>query len=263
VSFDYREKRGLPGRMDVQLKDIAGRIVFLGKDYDPHADPSMWDTMTGTVNELSFAAWGEGAPGEFDYSQVTELICVVQFFEQSPVRFDKIHVASIDNIRFDGPEQIVTGGMINSLYDSRNDSPIDSDSDGIADVHETGSRVFKNPEDTGTDPTNPDSDGDGQSDGSEVVAGTDPNSSLDKFEIGIDLGGSGEPVITWFARTGRRYAVEVCDPPGGDAGLRFHSLRGTLPIEVAADGPVSFTVADPGGNPTRLFRVLVWMKGSG
>ena len=56
-------------------------------------------------------------------------------------------------------------------------------------------------------------------------------------------------VITWFARAGRRYAIEFCDSPGQDAGLRFHSLRGTAPVEVAADeedGVVAVEVAQLG-----------------
>jgi len=51
----------------------------------------------------------------------------------------------------------------------------DDDGDGLDDVVETGTGIFVSPSDTGTDPNNPDSDGDGVSDGDEVQAGTDPN----------------------------------------------------------------------------------------
>lgn len=51
----------------------------------------------------------------------------------------------------------------------------DDDNDGLADQVETGTGIFVSPTDTGTDPLNPDSDGDGFLDGDEVEAGSDPN----------------------------------------------------------------------------------------
>lgn len=51
----------------------------------------------------------------------------------------------------------------------------DSDGDGAPDVYETNTGVFASAIDTGTDPANPDTDGDGLTDGAEVIGGTDPN----------------------------------------------------------------------------------------
>lgn len=51
----------------------------------------------------------------------------------------------------------------------------DDDADGLLDSHETGTGIFVSPTDTGTDPLNSDTDGDGVDDGAEVIAGTDPN----------------------------------------------------------------------------------------
>ncbi len=56
---------------------------------------------------------------------------------------------------------------------------IDSDGDGLLDVYETETGIFNGPEDTGTDPNNPDSDGDGRNDGREVNQETDPNVDTD------------------------------------------------------------------------------------
>jgi len=53
----------------------------------------------------------------------------------------------------------------------------DEDGDGLFDLVETDTEVYVSPTDTGTDPRNWDSDGDGSSDGEEVLAGTDPNDS--------------------------------------------------------------------------------------
>lgn len=48
------------------------------------------------------------------------------------------------------------------------DSGLDSDGDGILDAFETGTGVYVSPQNTGTSPTNPDSDGDGISNNDEL-----------------------------------------------------------------------------------------------
>jgi len=55
----------------------------------------------------------------------------------------------------------------------------DADGDGILNEHETGTGIYVGPTNTGTDPLVADSDGDGFDDGSEVLAGTDPNNDQD------------------------------------------------------------------------------------
>jgi hypothetical protein len=51
----------------------------------------------------------------------------------------------------------------------------DADGDGLLDSVETNTGIFVSASDTGTDPLNPDTDGDGFNDGDEVSAGSDPN----------------------------------------------------------------------------------------
>jgi hypothetical protein len=51
---------------------------------------------------------------------------------------------------------------------------LDDDGDGLADVVETGTYTYVSPSDTGTDPLNADTDGDGFPDGEEIAAGSDP-----------------------------------------------------------------------------------------
>ena len=56
-------------------------------------------------------------------------------------------------------------------------TPIDSDDDGLDDSAETNTGVYVSASDTGTNPNNADSSGDGISDGEAVAAGVDPNTS--------------------------------------------------------------------------------------
>ena len=61
----------------------------------------------------------------------------------------------------------------------------DSDNDGLYDSVETDTGVFVSDQDTGTDPDNPDTDGDGWTDGAEVKLNTSPfdDSSRPKFQV--------------------------------------------------------------------------------
>ncbi len=54
----------------------------------------------------------------------------------------------------------------------------DSDGDGLYDSVETDTGVYVSADDTGTDPNNPDTDGDTYDDGDEVAAGSDPTDPL-------------------------------------------------------------------------------------
>jgi hypothetical protein len=54
----------------------------------------------------------------------------------------------------------------------------DTDSDGIPDIYETNTGVYNGPTDTGTDPTDPDTDGDGLTDGEEVFPFTPVDGSF-------------------------------------------------------------------------------------
>lgn len=52
---------------------------------------------------------------------------------------------------------------------------MDLDGDDLADLYETGTGIFVSASDTGSDPNDPDSDGDGLLDGVEIAIGTNPN----------------------------------------------------------------------------------------
>ncbi|MCX6873578.1 MAG: hypothetical protein NTW21_07195 [Verrucomicrobia bacterium] len=99
--------------------------------------------------------------------------------------------------------------------------PIDTDGDGIPDIYETGTGIYVSPTDTGTDAKNSDSDGDGLSDGAEVliyntnpnVGDTDSDGYLDGYEVltgKLPLDPLDHPALVAEART----AIEFTFPSG-------------------------------------------------
>ena len=92
---------------------------------------------------------------------------------------------------------------------------LDTDGDGLPDWVETHTGVYRSPTDTGTDPNNPDTDGDGTLDGDEVRAGTNPNVNGDAFRItslvaatGNYVSAVGQPYeVKWPSVAGKTYSV--------------------------------------------------------
>jgi YD repeat-containing protein len=86
-----------------------------------------------------------------------------------------------DGVFFAGGANICTGGQTSGCEDncpglanadqvdpdsdsSGNVCDVDDDGDGLDDIHETDTRVYVSPTDTGADPLNPDTDADGHDD---------------------------------------------------------------------------------------------------
>ena len=92
----------------------------------------------------------------------------------------------------------------------------DADSDGLLNDVETNTGVFVSAEDTGTDPDNPDSDGDGWQDGDEVALGTSPLDGTDAppFELSatITMQGAGRVdrlTLSFPASSTALYSIEA------------------------------------------------------
>jgi hypothetical protein len=96
--------------------------------------------------------------------------------------------ASLDDFRIDPGQGAGNKFLIDYVRVGK--LSLDSDNDGLPDTVETATGVFVSARDTGTDPNQADTDGDGVSDGIEVQYGTDPNNkaefpvpSIDKYSL--------------------------------------------------------------------------------
>ncbi|MCH2061705.1 MAG: PKD domain-containing protein [Verrucomicrobiales bacterium] len=92
----------------------------------------------------------------------------------------------------------------------------DADSDGLLNDVETNTGIFLSAQDTGTDPDNPDTDGDGWLDGDEVSLGTSPvdGSDAPSFELSaaitvLEEGGVDQFTLSFPASSNSTYSVEA------------------------------------------------------
>jgi len=129
-----------------------------------------------------------------------------------------------------------------ALYEK--DPASDTDGDGLPDVDEENL--------VGTDPENPDTDGDRGEDRQEVVAGTDPVDPESVFDV-VVRAAQGVVRVEFLTAPGRLYTVEYTDalaPPawGPVADPAFVDRAGTGALVVYEETP---------GVPTRQYRVKV------
>lgn len=71
----------------------------------------------------------------------------------------------------------------------------DADGDGIPNAYETGTGIYVSPTNTGTNPLDPDSDGDGARDGAELIADTDPNDPASFPPVPVPALGTGSRAL--------------------------------------------------------------------
>ena len=98
---------------------------------------------------------------------------------------NNLHVLTSD-LDLDGQQRIENQWVDVGAYEFRPAAPLDSDGDGLPDSVETGTGIYRGPEDTGTSAFDSDSDDDGIRDGDEVLAGFDPNDADSVFVITHD-----------------------------------------------------------------------------
>jgi hypothetical protein len=109
-SCDFNEQIRLPCVIELQLKDVRGGVITLARSYTPGGNG--WNTISGSLSQFVVAAH---APF-FDAARVNQLFINVQMQQKSRTYF-----ATIDNIRFDGPEQIPIVRATTDVHDSFED----------------------------------------------------------------------------------------------------------------------------------------------
>lgn len=115
-SCDFKEQSQWPCVIELQMKDVRGGVRTLTKSYVPGING--WDTISGSLDEFVVSP---NAPF-FDSARVNQLFVNVQMQRQGATYF-----ATIDNVRFDGPEQIPVVRSTNNVHDSFEDRPGGSD----------------------------------------------------------------------------------------------------------------------------------------
>ena len=136
------------------------------------------------------------------------------------------------------------------------DPDADTDSDGLKDIFETNTGIFLSASDTGSDPRNPDTDGDGYSDEWEVSDATNP---LDPLQfpsfikppgITIDVsGGTGNFAVN--TPEGSDWTAESLAP--------WVTLTGA--VSGSGDGTVFYTVASNITHAERVAQIRITQKG--
>jgi len=147
------------------------------------------DTLLASVGTLSLASGRQtltlpdGAEGaQVVFGSPATFFAVVTLTSnansQTPHQFEVAHVtepsSTAEDRSFDIPLALEYVEDVSSRIVLAASPSSDEDGDGLVDLVETDTGEYVSPADTGTDPSDWDTDGDGFSDGEEVAAGSDP-----------------------------------------------------------------------------------------
>ncbi|HEV8543650.1 MAG TPA: hypothetical protein VGR78_14750, partial [Verrucomicrobiae bacterium] len=116
-SFDFREDHGYPCQIQMQIKNLepnppSGKWLQITVPYTPGTNG--WGRIEASLADFQPTP---GLPGIFDSDHVDQIV-IAALMEQSLVQY----VGSFDNIRFDGPDQVLAFGAPIGSYGSANDS---------------------------------------------------------------------------------------------------------------------------------------------
>ncbi len=162
-------------------------VLTLVKDDDADGLPDEWELYwtelvfgTGDLETLNGLANGPGpgaGTGDYDGDGISDMQTYIHGTGLYPGLNPMIPDTDGDGLN--DLDEINGSGMRPPT------SPIlaDTDGDGLSDLVESGTFIFADENDTGSDPTLADSDGDGARDGFEVMKGSDPNNFSDLPEL--------------------------------------------------------------------------------
>lgn len=242
-SFDFKEASSHQCILELQVKSSANAWIGFTNVYQP--GPNQWSTLKRTLDQFT-------TNGAFNGSHIEALVVNIQMLDKSAT-----FLGSFDNIGFDAPETSNPPELRYGIYDSSNDSLPDSDHDGIPNAYETGTGIYVSPTNTGTNPNQGDTDGDGLSDRSELIAGTNPNSLGDVFRIqGVQRNTNGSVALSWLARTNKIYGISYLDGDLFD-GAQFGPLEGVNNFTVMTNGLFQTIDSSATGSVQRSYRISV------
>ncbi len=175
-------------------------------------------TTTGLdVAIVSSSDIGGGWPGTGNLDQDPMFSPTYHLLHGSPCIDAGVAPAGVywpwDDADRDGESRPVGGG-----WDIGCDEFLDSDGDRMPDVAETGTGIYVDEMDLGTNPYDPDSDGDGVADGDEWEADTNPNDGSDflrfvLLEPSASLPGGVD--VRWVGGTNARQELDWAPRPDG------------------------------------------------
>jgi len=157
----YNDEMGL---LAVNSEVAGANNIFWG-----HTEESI-SNRTSTLT-MNYSCIQGGFPGIFNIIDNPSLKSDAHLAYDSPCRASGILIPNQD---IDGEARTLAMGF---------DEFVDADNDNFPDYVENNTGVWTNEYQTGTSPNDPDSDGDGQGDWDEWVAGVDPNNPDSLFHI--------------------------------------------------------------------------------
>jgi hypothetical protein len=223
-SFQVRMRATHPtgrGRVKLEIESCPAGVAFFGAGCVRGTSAS-WSDSTASSSGVQLTETLSGLIADTNYRWRARVL-------QAPYRVTQTGITPPANPAH-GPwrrlsGQAVEGDTRTVIYDADGDgtpnaTDPDDDNDGLLDTVETGTGVYVNPTNTGTDPYSVDSDGDGFWDGWEISISANPNDANSPgFDADVQNGSiqaSDQPKYRW--RQVGQFMPEFVAPDAAQSG---------------------------------------------